>query len=81
MSNVIAETSVLQFGFMALSTALRFIPLGITALVVDIVIPPLLKPVGPKPLLIVSWVLAIAVLWKEQLGDSNDYHRTEHRLS
>ncbi len=61
---------------MALSTALRFIPLGITALFVNIVIPLLLKPVGPKPLLIVSWVLAIVgIVLFALMKSGNDYWR------
>jgi Na+/melibiose symporter-like transporter len=45
-------------------------------LIVNIIIPPLLKPVGPKPLLIVSWVVAIIGLVLFALMKSeSDYWR------
>ncbi|KAI1261345.1 aminotriazole resistance protein [Xylariaceae sp. FL1019] len=70
--NYLLTLELQEFGFTALSTALRFIPLGVTALIVNIVIPPLLKPVGPKPLLIGSWALAIVGLVLFVLMKSGD---------
>lgn len=72
----ISDVSLADFGFSALSTALRFLPLGITALIVNIVVPPLLKPVGPKPLLIASWVAAIAgIVLLSLMYTGDDYWR------
>ncbi|KAJ2987017.1 hypothetical protein NUW58_g4740 [Xylaria curta] len=74
--NYLLTIELQDFGFTALSTALRFLPLGITALIVNIIIPPLLKPVGPKPLLIVSWALAIAgIVLLSLMRSSHDYWR------
>ncbi|KAI5242560.1 hypothetical protein E4T42_07641 [Aureobasidium subglaciale] len=47
-----------NFGFSALQTAIRFLPLGLTALVVNSIVPSLLTPVGPSQLLVTSWILA-----------------------
>ncbi|KAI1111373.1 aminotriazole resistance protein [Nemania sp. NC0429] len=74
--NYLLTIELQDFGFSALSTALRFLPLGITALIVNIVVPPLLKPVGPKPLLIASWVSAIAgIVLLSLMYTENDYWR------
>lgn len=43
-----------------MQTAVRFLPLGITALVVNPIVPFLLALVGTNTLFFVSWVLAIA---------------------
>lgn len=48
-----------DLGFTPLETSLRFLPLGITAFLINMVIPHLLAPVGPRILLLVSWLFAI----------------------
>ncbi|TGJ79879.1 hypothetical protein E0Z10_g8897 [Xylaria hypoxylon] len=74
--NYLLTLELQELGFTALSTALRFIPLGITALAVNIIIPPLLRPVGPKPLLIGSWVLAVVgIVLFVLMKSGNDYWR------
>ncbi|KAI0409178.1 aminotriazole resistance protein [Xylaria palmicola] len=74
--NYLLTLELQDFGFSALSTALRFLPLGITALIVNIVIPPLVKPIGPKPLLIFSWAIAIGgIVLFATMSSGNDYWR------
>ncbi|KAH8200510.1 hypothetical protein TruAng_005340 [Truncatella angustata] len=49
-----------DLGFTALETSVRFLPLGVTAFLVNMVIPHLLGPVGPRVLLLISWLFATA---------------------
>ena len=64
------------FGFSALSTALRFLPLGITAMGVNFIVPMLLQPVGPGKLLLASWLLCIAgLILLCRMGSADDYWR------
>ncbi|KAF4991223.1 hypothetical protein FDECE_14115 [Fusarium decemcellulare] len=75
-SNYLLTLQLQSFGFSALSTALRFLPLGITACVVNVVVPLLLRPVGSRNLLISSWLLCIAglvLICRMESGD--DYWR------
>ncbi|KAG8156743.1 hypothetical protein KVR01_013348 [Diaporthe batatas] len=62
-----------DLGFTALETSVRFLPLGITAFMVNMIIPHLLAPVGPQILLLVSWPFAIAgvtlLTFVESTGD------------
>ncbi|RAK77419.1 uncharacterized protein BO72DRAFT_496088 [Aspergillus fijiensis CBS 313.89] len=50
------------FGYSALATSLRFIPFGVTALVVNFVVPVLIGPVGARTLLVCSWALTLGGL-------------------
>ncbi|KAH7015652.1 aminotriazole resistance protein [Ilyonectria destructans] len=75
-SNYLLTLQLQSFGFSPLSTALRFLPLGITACAVNVIIPLLLKPVGSRNLLLGSWLLCAAgiiLLCRMQSGD--DYWR------
>ncbi|RAL09633.1 MFS transporter [Aspergillus homomorphus CBS 101889] len=75
-SNYLLTLQLQNFGFSALSTALRFLPLGITACVVNFVIPMLLAPVGARKLLIASWLLALAgLILLTRMGAGEDYWR------
>ncbi|WZH48359.1 aminotriazole resistance protein [Fusarium acuminatum] len=66
----------LGFGFSTLSTSLRFLPLGITAIVVNAIIPSLLKPVGPRNLLFASWLIALAgMVLLSRMESADDYWR------
>lgn len=59
-----------------MQTSVHFLPLGITACVVNFIIPYLLAPVGPRLLLVGSWILAIVGVVLLALMDSNnDYWR------
>nr|POE66091.1 drug resistance protein [Quercus suber] len=63
-------------GFSALSTAVRFLPLGITAIVVNIVAPIVVKFVSPRPLLIGGWALGLGgVLLLSFIKSPDDYWR------
>ncbi|KAM5343579.1 hypothetical protein ACJ41O_012116 [Fusarium nematophilum] len=75
-SNYLLTLQLQSFGFSALSTALRFLPLGVTACVVNVVVPLLLRPVGLRNLLVSSWLLCLAgliLLCRMESGD--DYWR------
>ena len=74
--NYLLTLELQDFGFSALDTALRFLPLGITAFIVNVVVPPMLKPVGPRILLIVSWALAVAgIVLLILMASAGDYWR------
>ncbi|KAI1372046.1 aminotriazole resistance protein [Hypoxylon crocopeplum] len=70
--NYILTLELQEFGFSPLSTALRFLPLGITAFIINVIVPPLLKPVGPKILLTISWVVALGGIVLLVIMDSGD---------
>ncbi|PSR81371.1 aminotriazole resistance protein [Coniella lustricola] len=59
-ANYFLTIQLQDLGFTPLETALRFLPLGITAFLVNMIIPHLLAPVGPRNLLLASWLFAIA---------------------
>lgn len=61
-----------DFGFSALQTSVHFLPLGITACVVNFIIPHLLPPGGPRLLLTISWIFAIVGVVLLSLMNSND---------
>ncbi|KAI0397032.1 aminotriazole resistance protein [Xylariaceae sp. FL0594] len=74
--NYLLTLQLQSFGFTALETSLRFLPLGITALLVNFIIPLVLKPVGARILLLVSWVLAlVGIILFTRMGSSADYWR------
>ncbi|KAJ4386904.1 hypothetical protein N0V93_009803 [Gnomoniopsis smithogilvyi] len=58
-ANYFLTLQLQDLGFSALETSIRFLPLGITAFLVNMIIPHLLAPVGPQILLVASWILAI----------------------
>nr|POE79795.1 drug resistance protein [Quercus suber] len=63
-------------GFSALSTAVRFLPLGVTAIVVNIVAPIIVKFVNPRPILTVGWTLGlVGVLLLSFIKSQDDYWR------
>lgn len=67
---------VADLGFTALDTSIRFLPLGITAFMVNMIIPHLLAPVGPQILLLASWPFAIAgVTLLTFVNSTDDYWR------
>ncbi|KAM4066490.1 major facilitator superfamily protein [Hirsutella rhossiliensis] len=75
-SNYLLTLQLQSFGFSALSTAVRFLPLGITAMVVNFVIPMLLRPVGSRNLLLASWALCIAgLVLLCRMASADDYWR------
>ncbi|EWY84485.1 hypothetical protein FOYG_11934 [Fusarium oxysporum NRRL 32931] len=75
-SNYLLTLQLQGFGFSALSTSLRFLPLGITAIVVNAIIPSLLKPVGPRNLLLASWLIALAgMVLLSCMKSGDDYWR------
>lgn len=66
----------LEFGFSPLDTALRFIPLGLVALLINAVVPPLMKSAGPRKMLIASWVMALAgISLLAAMKSADDYWR------
>nr|POF14111.1 puromycin resistance protein pur8 [Quercus suber] len=74
--NYLLTLQLQSLGFSPLGTALRFLPLGITAMVVNFIIPFLLKPVGPRILLLVSWLLTIGgLVLFTRLESEHDYWR------
>ncbi|KJZ80420.1 hypothetical protein HIM_00270 [Hirsutella minnesotensis 3608] len=75
-SNYLLTLQLQSFGFSALSTAVRFLPLGITAMAVNFVVPMLLQPVGARKLLLGSWALCIAgLVLLCRMGSGDDYWR------
>ncbi|KIL88594.1 hypothetical protein FAVG1_07839 [Fusarium avenaceum] len=75
-SNYLLTLQLQGFGFSTLSTSLRFLPLGITAIVVNAIIPSLLKPVGPRNLLFASWLIALAgMVLLSRMESADDYWR------
>ena len=76
LRRIIAYTSDLDLGFSALGTSIRFLPLGVTAFLVNMIIPHLLRPVGARILLLTSWLLAIAgTVLLSFLDSTADYWR------
>ncbi|RAH71909.1 MFS transporter [Aspergillus aculeatinus CBS 121060] len=61
-SNYLLTLQLQSFGYSALATSLRFIPLGVTALAVNFVVPVLIGPVGARTLLVCSWTLTLGGL-------------------
>ncbi|KAI3327458.1 aminotriazole resistance protein [Ustulina deusta] len=74
--NYLLTLQLQSFGFSALETSLRFLPLGITALVVNFLIPLLLKPIGARILLIGSWLIAlVGIILFTRMNSADDYWR------
>ncbi|KAH9210622.1 aminotriazole resistance protein [Leptodontidium sp. 2 PMI_412] len=59
-ANYFLTLQLQDLGFTALETSIRFLPLGVTAFIVNMITPHLLAPVGPRILLLISWIFAIA---------------------
>ncbi|KYK57277.1 aminotriazole resistance protein [Drechmeria coniospora] len=73
-SNYLLTLQLQSFGFSPLSTALRFLPLGITAMLVNLIIPMLLKALGARTLLLASWLLCAAgLVLLSRMGSADDY--------
>lgn len=74
--NYILTLELQEFGFSPLGTALRFIPLGLVALLVNVLVPPLMKSAGPRNMLIGSWVMALAgISLLAAMKSAEDYWR------
>lgn len=67
-------TANADLGLDALQTSIRFLPLGVTAFLVNMIIPHLLGPLGPNILLLISWLLAIAGVTLFAFVDSIDMY-------
>ncbi|RAH48785.1 MFS general substrate transporter [Aspergillus brunneoviolaceus CBS 621.78] len=75
-SNYLLTLQLQSFGYSALATSLRFIPLGVTALVVNFVVPLLIGPVGARTLLVCSWTLTLGgLVLFTRMGGADDYWR------
>ncbi|KAF4624244.1 hypothetical protein G7Y89_g13930 [Cudoniella acicularis] len=75
-ANYFLTLELQSFGFSPLSTAVRFLPLGVTAFLINMVLPHLLQPIGSYKILIASWIFAIAgVVLLALIGDGSDYWR------
>ncbi|PQE13799.1 aminotriazole resistance protein [Rutstroemia sp. NJR-2017a BVV2] len=75
-STKISLTRGVDLGFTALETSIHFLPLGVTAFIVNMAIPHLLAPIGPQVLLLVSWLFTISGVTLLAFVDStNDYWR------
>ena len=69
-------SSRLDLGFTALQTAVRFLPLGVTAFLVNMIVPHLLGPIVSQRLLVVAWVLGVVgVLLLSFTESRSDYWR------
>ncbi|KAM3457386.1 hypothetical protein MY3296_001128 [Beauveria thailandica] len=75
-SNYLLTLELQSFGFSPLSTALRFLPLGITAMCVNFVIPIAIQRVPARTLLLISWpVCAAGLALLTAMADIGDYWR------
>ncbi|KAF4622658.1 hypothetical protein G7Y89_g14368 [Cudoniella acicularis] len=75
-ANYFLTLELQSFGFSPLSTAVRFLPLGVTAFLINMALPHLLQPVGPHKILVTSWIFAIAgVVLLALIGSGSDYWR------
>lgn len=64
------------FGYSAVETAVRFLPLGITAMAVNFVIPTISKHIRPRVLLVISWLAAlIGLVLFTRMESEDDYWR------
>lgn len=65
-----------DFGFSALSTSIRFLPLGVSAFLINMIVPRLLVPLGPRILFVAGWLITIpGVVLLSLLRDGGDYWR------
>ncbi|KAI0544202.1 aminotriazole resistance protein [Xylaria curta] len=75
-ANYLLTLQLQSFGFSALSTALRFLPLGITAVVINIVAPILLKHTSTRILLLTCWPIElVGLILFTLMSSGNDYWR------
>ncbi|KAH9859280.1 hypothetical protein J1614_012194 [Plenodomus biglobosus] len=75
-ANYFLTIQLQDLGFTAFQTSIRFLPLGIAAFALNMIIPQLLAPVGAPFLLLFSWLPAIAgVALLAFVGSTDDYWR------
>ncbi|KID84427.1 Major facilitator superfamily domain, general substrate transporter [Metarhizium guizhouense ARSEF 977] len=74
--NYLLTLQLQGFGFSAVETAVRFLPLGITAMAVNFVIPTISKHIRPRVLLVISWLAAlIGLVLFTRMESEDDYWR------
>ncbi|KAJ2986632.1 hypothetical protein NUW58_g4934 [Xylaria curta] len=59
-ANYFLALQLQDLGFTALETSAHFLPLGVTAFLTNMILPRLMSPNGPRIVLLVSWLFAIA---------------------
>ena len=65
-----------DFGYTPLQTSTHFLPLGITALILNFLIPHLITRLRPLPLILLSWALAATgIILLALLRSNADYYR------
>ncbi|KAI1348882.1 aminotriazole resistance protein [Xylaria sp. FL0043] len=75
-ANYFLALQLQDLGFSALETSIHFIPLGVTAFLTNMILPRLMSPKGPRIILLISWLFAIAgVTLFTFLHSTNDYWR------
>ncbi|KAJ6563929.1 major facilitator superfamily domain-containing protein [Mycena capillaripes] len=75
-SNFFLTLELQDFGFTPLQTAIRFLPLGVSAFMVNMIVPRLVAPVGPRLLFLAGWLTAIpGIVLLALLRDRDDYFR------
>lgn len=75
-ANYVLTLELQDLGYSSLQTAIRFLPLGGTALLVNMIVPHLLQPIGTRLLLVIAWILALAgVLLLVFIDKKSDYWR------
>ncbi|KAF2971663.1 hypothetical protein GQX73_g1883 [Xylaria multiplex] len=75
-ANYFLALQLQDLGFTALETSIHFIPLGVTAFLTNMILPRLMSPKGPRIVLLVSWLFAIAgVTLFTFVHSTNDYWR------
>ncbi|KAI0419622.1 aminotriazole resistance protein [Xylaria grammica] len=75
-ANYFLALQLQDLGFTALETSIRFIPLGVTAFLTTMILPRFMSPKGPRIVLLVSWLFAIAgVTLFTFIRSTDDYWR------
>ncbi|KAI0425841.1 aminotriazole resistance protein [Xylaria sp. FL1042] len=75
-ANYFLALQLQDLGFSALETSIHFIPLGVTAFLTNMILPRLMSPKGPRIILLISWLFAIAgVTLFTFLHSTKDYWR------
>ncbi|KAI1422719.1 aminotriazole resistance protein [Xylaria sp. FL1777] len=75
-ANYFLALQLQDLGFSALETSIHFIPLGVTAFLTNMILPRLMSPKGPRIILLLSWLFAIAgVTLFTFVHSTNDYWR------
>ncbi|TGJ85542.1 hypothetical protein E0Z10_g3219 [Xylaria hypoxylon] len=59
-ANYFLALQLQDLGFTALETSIHFIPLGVTAFLTNMILPRFMSPKGPRIVLLMSWLFAIA---------------------